>query len=172
VRTVSVVHAVLTHDAGWWQCVVDFTAECEEEDVGMLQAYSDSLVESLTAILVSGQPAQQKAAITAVSSLAASLDEHFLKYYHHLMPGLIGILQTAASTAGRVGRELTGPAMECVACIADAVGTDHFRGDAPAVMELLMALAQQSFEGDDSQMSFLLQVHCAFRKARKMSTIS
>lgn len=161
---------------GVGQCVVDFTAECEEDDVEMLQAYSDSLVQSLTAILVrsatslrtpwrlpgsdiahtvlyqvSGHVSQQKAgvhsaiychicllcsrqpclyacifqclsassgsvcaganagsllppAITAVSSLAASLDEAFLKYYTHLMPGLVGILQTAASSGGRVGR--------------------------------------------------------------------
>jgi hypothetical protein len=137
----------------------------------MLRAYSDPLVHSLTAILVSGHPSQQKAAITAVSALAASLDEHFLPYYPHLMPGLIGIIQTAASSGGRVGRELVGPAMECVSCIADAVGTDSFREDAPAVMELLMALAKQAHEGDDSQMSYLLQASSRIAKCMGSSFV-
>lgn len=51
----------------------------------------------------------------------------------------------------RDARELRGKAMECVSCIADAVGSEVFGADAPAVMELLMAGHKGAIEADDPQ---------------------
>ena len=139
-------------------CIVDFLTECDEDEVEMITNYSDAMVASLTGLLTTGTAPQQRAAIAALSSLAHTLDKQFVKYYAHLMPGLIGILQgEAAGSSGRDGAALAGRAMECVAYIADAVGEENFGRDAPAVMEILMALHARFSQGDDENFKYLLQ---------------
>ena len=137
---------------------MDFLTECDEDEVEMITNYSDAMVASLTGLLTTGTAPQQRAAIAALSSLAHTLDKQFVKYYAHLMPGLIGILQgEAAGSSGRDGAALAGRAMECVAYIADAVGEENFGRDAPAVMEILMALHARFSQGDDENFKYLLQ---------------
>jgi len=140
------------------KCIVDFTAECDDDEAEMLSNYSDAMVMSLTALLTNGTMPQKKAAITTLASLAASLDERFVKYYAHLMPGLMSILQGEVTGGnGRDGAALAGRAMECVSCIADAVGAENFAADAPAVMEILMALHTRFSQGDEQNFNYLLQ---------------
>ena len=140
------------------KALVDFTAELSEDEAEMLACYSDALVTALTNMLTTGSMPQQKAAITACASLAAGLEERFVKYYAHLMPGLMGILQgQVAGSNGREGAVLAGRAMECVSCIADAVGQENFGRDAPAVMEILMALHARFSQGDEQNFNYLLQ---------------
>ncbi|KAJ1493800.1 armadillo-type protein [Baffinella frigidus] len=149
------------------KCLVDFTTECTEDEADMLAVYADDLVTSLTTILVSGAPPQQQAAVVAVSALASALDERFLKYYAALIPGLVQLLQGAASSGTAAGRVLAGHTMECISCIADAVGTEPFAADAPRVMDLLMALHQQQLSGDDSQMGTILKASARIAKCMK-----
>jgi len=140
------------------KALVDFTAELTEDEAEMLSIYSDAMVNALTVMLTTGTVPQQKAAITACASLAAGLEDRFIKYYAHLMPGLMGILQSeAAGGSGREGAALAGRAMECVSCIADAVGEENFGRDAAAVMEILMALHARFSQGDEQNFSYLLQ---------------
>jgi len=102
-----------------------------------------------------------------VSALASALDERFLKYYAALIPGLVQLLQGAASSGTAAGRVLAGHTMECISCIADAVGTEPFAADAPRVMDLLMALHQQQLSGDDSQMGTILKASARIAKCMK-----
>jgi hypothetical protein len=147
--------------------VVDFASECGEDEAEMLAAYADGLLGALVAMLGSGVQPQQQAAVIAVSALATALEERFLKYYASLIPGLVQLLQAAAGAGTPQGRILAGHAMECISCIADAVGTEHFAADAPAVMELLMALHAQQLSGDDSQMGTLLKASARIAKCMK-----
>ena len=144
------------------KCIIDFTADLDEDEAEMLSAYSDAIVSSLTALLTTGSVPQQMAAITALGALASPLEKRFVKYYAHLMPGLMGILQgQAAGATGKDGAALAGRAMDCVSRIADAVGQENFGRDAPAVMEILMKLHERFCQsGDDQNFGFLLQA-CA-----------
>ena len=140
------------------RCIIDFTAECDEDEAPMLASYSDAMVTSLMNLLTTGTITQQSIAIQTLSSLATSLDEHFVKYYAHLMPGLVNILQgEVTGSNGKGGAELAGSAMWCVSCIADAVGRENFGRDAPAVMEILMALHARFSQGNEQNFASLLQ---------------
>ncbi|EKX36526.1 hypothetical protein GUITHDRAFT_117306 [Guillardia theta CCMP2712] len=150
------------------KCLVDFTAECEEEHEEILLKYSDELIASLLSILGSGSIPQQKCAITAVSSLASALNENFVRYYNHLMPGLLSILSSSDHSVGEDYRDLCGRAMESISCIADAVGTEHFSKDAPAVMNLLMSFHERNQTGD-AQMSYFLQACCRISRSMGQS---
>jgi hypothetical protein len=138
------------------RCLVDFAAECDEDEAEMLSYYSDAMVQSLTALATNGTVPQQMAAITALSAVAAALEQRFVKYYESLMPGLMCILQGQVTGAGN-STALAGRAIECVSCIADAVGKENFGRDAPAVMEILMALHARFSQGDDQNFNYLLQ---------------
>lgn len=140
------------------KCIVEFADGCDDDEAEMLSHYSDAMVRSLMSLLTNGTVAQQKAAINTFATLASSLEEHFVKYYAHLMPGLIGILQgEAVGSNGKDGAALAGSAMWCVSCIADAVGAANFGQDAPAVMEILMALHARFSQGNEQNFSALLQ---------------
>ena len=93
------------------QCVVDFTAECGEEELEMIEHYSDRWMTAIIALLSGGTLQQQCAAIPAVSSMAGALQERFTRFYAQLLPSFLSIL---ANASGPEARSLRGPAMECI----------------------------------------------------------
>uniref|UniRef100_A0AC34GM82 Uncharacterized protein n=1 Tax=Panagrolaimus sp. ES5 TaxID=591445 RepID=A0AC34GM82_9BILA len=72
--------------------------------------------------------------ITTVASIADSAQEHFSKYYAHLMPPLKYILKNSDD---KELTELRGKTMECISLIGLAVGREHFSNDIHEIMEQL-----------------------------------
>jgi hypothetical protein len=90
---------------------VDFTSECGEDEVDMIEHYSETWMGAIIALLSGGSLQQQCAAIPAVSSMAGALQERFTRFYAPLLPSFLSIL---ASSTGPEARSLRGPAMECI----------------------------------------------------------
>ena len=93
------------------QCVVDFAAECGDDEIDMIHHYGEAWMGALMGLLSTGTVQQQCAAIPAVSAMAAALQDRFTPYYSQLLPAFLSILANASSTEAR---SLRGPAMECV----------------------------------------------------------
>ena len=102
---------LLNHLPRRWQCVVDFTSECGDDEVELIEHYSDAWMSAIIALLSSGSLPQQCAAIPAVSSMAGALQTRFTRFYEPLLPSFLSIL---ASATGPEARSLRGPAMECI----------------------------------------------------------
>jgi len=148
------------------RCIVDFMAECSEEEAEMVDGYATGIIGVLTEMVVSGSPAHKLCAVSAISATAVALQERFSRFYSALMPGFVAML-SQTDLRDRDSRELRGKAMECVSFIADAVGPEVFGQDAPAVMELLMAGHKGSIEADDPQVPYLLQASARIAKCMK-----
>ena len=122
----------------------------------------------LTEMVVSGSVAHKLCAVSAISAVAVALGDRFTRFYSHLMPGFVQMLANVHCHDAE-SRELRGLAMECVSCIADAVGGEVFGGDAPAVMEVLMAGHKGEISPDDPQVNYLLQASARIAKCMQAS---
>lgn len=152
------------------KCIVDFMAECTDDEAEMVDGYADGLLTVLTDMVVNGSTAHKLCAVSAISAVAVALQERFTRFYAHLMPGFMGVLSNI-ELRDRDARELRGKAMECVSCIADAVGNDVFGKDAPAVMELLMLGHKGAIDAEDPQVTYLLQAAARIAKCMKSSFV-
>ncbi|VDB95883.1 unnamed protein product [Peniophora sp. CBMAI 1063] len=117
---------------------------CEGVRQETLVPYLDPIVERLLALLNppdgSGRVAQryvQEQVVTTLAMVADASEATFAKHYPAIMPLLLGILRSAEAPEYR---KLRAKAMECAGLIAIAVGTDVFRADAPALVEVLMRI--------------------------------
>ena len=108
-------------------------------------------------VLLSGQNRHvQEQGITAVAAIADCLEEQFIPYYDHIMPGLKQILATVPADT-RENQNLRGRAMECISVLALSVGKEKVAPDAQEVIGLIHT-AQQNLKGDDdAQAGFLHQ---------------
>lgn len=143
--------------------MINVFEECPQE---ILADYLDPIAEHIEAALsrymVDGIPKDEgklfviENIIVALSSVADSSAELFVKYYEKFMPCLKFIIKT--STGNDDLRVLRGKAIECISLIGMAVGKEKFVADASEVMQLLLATqtGELTLADDDPQLSYMM----------------
>jgi hypothetical protein len=113
--------------------LVNFCEAIGSEDE-IIEPYLDGILERLLGLLRSPKRYVQEQAITTIATVADAAAEKFVKYYDHIMPLLIGAMQ---SGDGKEFRILRAKAIECATLIALAVGKETFGKDAMTLMQLM-----------------------------------
>lgn len=143
--------------------MINFFEECPKET---LENYLDPVTEhievALSRYMNEGIPKDEgklfviENIIVALSSVADSSAESFVKYYDKFMPCLKFIIKNA--TGNDELRLLRGKAIECVSLIGMAVGKEKFCSDAPEIMQLLLATqtGEIKLADDDPQLSYMM----------------
>lgn len=143
--------------------MINFFEECEQE---ILSNYLDPITEhieiALSKYMSDGIPKEEgklfviENIIVALSSVADSSAESFVKYYEKFMPCLKFIIKN--STGNDELRVLRGKAIECVSLIGMAVGKEKFIADASDIMQMLLATqtGQIKLADDDPQLSYMM----------------
>lgn len=143
--------------------MINFFEECPQE---ILATYLDPITEhielALSSYMTEGIPKDEtklfvvENIIVALSSVADSSAESFIKYYEKFMPCLKFVIK--ASTGNDELRTLRGKAIECVSLIGMAVGKEKFCADASDVMQLLLATqtGELKLADDDPQLSYMM----------------
>ena len=72
-------------------CVINFAEGADKEDMLL---YSETMLGKLLVLLQGANRHVSEQAITAVAAIADCLEEKFIPYYDHIMPGLKQILAT------------------------------------------------------------------------------
>jgi importin-5 len=108
----------------------------------IIEPYLDGILERLLGLLRSPKRYVQEQAVTTIATVADAAAEKFVKYYDHIMPLLIGAMQ---SGDGKEYRILRAKAIECATLIALAVGKENFSGDAMTVMQIMAQIQCMSF---------------------------
>lgn len=143
--------------------MINVFEECPQD---ILAKYLDPIAEhievALSRYMVEGIPKDEgklfviENIIVALSSVADSSAELFVKYYEKFMPCLKFIIKT--STGNDDLRVLRGKAIECISLIGMAVGKEKFIADASEVMQLLLATqtGELTLADDDPQLSYMM----------------
>uniref|UniRef100_S4RV35 Karyopherin (importin) beta 3 n=1 Tax=Petromyzon marinus TaxID=7757 RepID=S4RV35_PETMA len=140
--------------------LINFTEDCPKT---YLLPYLDSLLDHLEAILnvklqemvMNGKKLVLEQVVTAVASVADTVEERFVLHYDRFMPKLKYIVERATEKEMRL---LRGKTIECISLIGLAVGQQKFMADAAAVMQLLLNTQTEStqLEDDDPQISYMI----------------
>ena len=130
--------------------LVNFSEDAQPECIA---PYLESIIPRLLELLGSGKLYAQEQAITTLATIADSSGTEFAKYYSHIMPVLLNVLQTADQ---KEHRSLRGKTMECATLIAMAVGKEVFAPDAQQFIQVLQHTQQSVTDPADPQSSYLL----------------
>jgi len=90
--------------------------------------------------------------VTAIAVVAGVVEQHFIKFYTHIIPLLKTIL---AQCTSKDDRRLRGKAYECISLIGLAVGRDTFRNDAKEVMQSMITVYGSGLDADDPQKEYI-----------------
>lgn len=143
--------------------MINFFEQCPQE---ILSGYLDPITEHIEAALsrymAEGLPKDEcklfviENIIVALSSVADSSAESFVKYYEKFMPCLKFIIKN--TTGNDDLRVLRGKAIECVSLIGMAVGKEKFCADASEIMQMLLATQTGDLKlaDDDPQLSYMM----------------
>lgn len=143
--------------------MINFFEECSQD---VLATYLDPITEhiqiALSTLMNQGLPKEEtklfviENIIVALSSVADSSAESFIKYYEKFMPCLKFIIKE--STGQEDLRLLRGKAIECVSLIGMAVGKEKFCADANDIMTMLFATqtGEVKLSDDDPQLSYMM----------------
>lgn len=143
--------------------MINFFEQCPQE---ILSTYLDPITEhiqgALSRYMAEGIPKEEgklfviENVIVALSSVADSSAESFIKYYEKFIPCLKFIIKNA--TGNEDLRLLRGKAIECVSLIGMAVGKEKFCADASEVMQMLLATQTGDLKlaDDDPQLSYMM----------------
>lgn len=143
--------------------MINFFEQCSQE---ILSGYLDPITEhiqvAMSRYMTEGIPKEEgklfviECIIVALSSVADSSAEAFVKYYEKFMPALKFIIKE--STGNDELRVLRGKAIECVSLIGMAVGKEKFCADASEVMQMLLATQTGDLKlaDDDPQLSYMM----------------
>jgi importin-5 len=115
--------------------LVNFCEAIEFDNRDMLGDYLDGILERLLALLRCPKPYVQEQAVTTIATVADAASTQFVKYYDHIMPLLIGAMQSG--TGLKEYRMLRAKSMECATLIALAVGEKTFSKDAMTLMQTM-----------------------------------
>ncbi|XP_019267737.1 PREDICTED: importin-5-like isoform X2 [Nicotiana attenuata] len=110
---------------------------CVPDEPETLIPYLDGIVNKLLVLLQHNKQMVQEQALTAFSSIAQSVKEHFRTNYDTVMPHLRTVLRNAHLNSNLI---LRARAMECISVVGMAVGMEKFKDDVEQVMEVLMSL--------------------------------
>lgn len=113
--------------------LVNFCEAVDSED-DIMEPYLDGILERLVGLLQSPKRYVQEQAVTTIATVADAAEDKFVKYYPHIMPLLIRIMQAGDSKEYRI---LRAKAIECATLIALAVGKDVFGPNAMEVMTIM-----------------------------------
>lgn len=148
--------------------MINFFEECPQE---ILARYLDPITEhiemALSRYMSEGLPKEDtklfviENIIVALSSVADSSAESFIKYYEKFMPCLKFIIKTTTGATEKTEidlRVLRGKAIECVSLIGMAVGKEKFCTDASDIMQMLLATQTGDLKlaDDDPQLSYMM----------------
>lgn len=143
--------------------MINFFEQCPQEILsGYLDPITDHVQNALSCYMSEGIPKDEgklfvvENIIVALSSVADSSAESFVKYYEKFMPCLKFIIKEATDKDDL--RLLRGKAIECVSLIGMAVGKEKFCSDASEVMQMLLATQTGDLKlaDDDPQLSYMM----------------
>lgn len=143
--------------------MVNFFEECPQEILSpYLDMISEHIQTALSQYMNNGIPTEESKLfvveniIVALSSVASSSSESFVKYYDKFMNCLKYIISN--STGKEDLRVLRGKAIECISLIGMAVGKELFCKDASDVMQMLLATQTGNIKlaDDDPQLSYMM----------------
>lgn len=143
--------------------MINFFEEFQQE---LMASYLDMITEhiqnALNCYMTNGIPSDEcdifvlENIIVALSSVADSSSELFVKYYERFTPGLKYIISNSSGKENL--RLLRGKAIECVSLIGMAVGKELFCKDASEIMQILLATqtGDLKMDSDDPQLSYMM----------------
>lgn len=124
--------------------IVNFAEAAEQEH---LEGFLDSLISKLVGLLKGDSPRLVlEGTLSAISSLAQSAKEQFIKYYDTLIPLLKQLVEQAQ---GKELQSMRAKAIEAISLIGMGVGKERFQSDARGVMDMLLQLQQSASDQDD-----------------------
>ncbi|XP_070044634.1 uncharacterized protein [Nicotiana tomentosiformis] len=126
---------------------------CVPDEPETLIPYLDEIVNKLLVLLQNNKQMVQEQALTALSSIAQSVKEHFRTNYDTVMPHLRTVLRNAHLNSNLI---LRARAMECISVVGMAVGKEKFKDDVEQVMEVLMSLQGLQAKVDDPTTKYML----------------
>jgi importin-5 len=107
----------------------------DDDEENLIEPYLDGILELLLGLLRSSKRYVQEQAVTTIATVADAASLSFVKYYDHIMPLLMGAMQTGGDN--KEYRILRAKAIECATLIALAVGEETFGKDAMNLMQLM-----------------------------------
>jgi len=143
--------------------MINFFEECPQEILAMyLDPITEHIELALSTYMSEGIPRDEgklfvvENIIVALSSVADSSAESFIKYYEKFMPCLKFIIKN--STGNDDLRVLRGKAIESISLIGMAVGKEKFCADASDVMQMLLATqtGDVKLADDDPQLTYMM----------------
>lgn len=144
--------------------MINFFEQCPQDILaGYLDSITDHIEMALSRYMADGLPKDEcklfviENIIVALSSVADSSAESFVKYYEKFMPCLKFIIKNATQSEPDL-RVLRGKAIECVSLIGMAVGKEKFCADASEIMQMLLATQTGDLKlaDDDPQLSYMM----------------
>ncbi|CAG2257042.1 IPO5 [Mytilus edulis] len=140
--------------------LVNFAEECPKI---VLSQYLDVILDKMEQVLSSkfkellerGVKLVLEQVVTALASVADTVEEKFTQYYDRFMPCLKYIMQNAVTKEMRL---LRGKTIECISLIGLAVGKEKFLQDCSDVMQMLLKTQTDlsEMEDDDPQISYMI----------------
>ncbi|CAC5392691.1 IPO5 [Mytilus coruscus] len=140
--------------------LVNFAEECPKI---VLSQYLDVILNKMEQVLSSkfkellekGVKLVLEQVVTALASVADTVEEKFTQYYDRFMPCLKYIMQNAVTKEMRL---LRGKTIECISLIGLAVGKEKFLQDCSDVMQMLLKTQTDlsEMEDDDPQISYMI----------------